>query len=58
MQYFGDSITVSISGSHNKFPYYELFVDGASRYQYQCDDAGPGIKNLNASTSFKTEFSV
>ncbi len=53
----GDDIEVIVDGKHNQFPCYELLVNGASQYTYSAADAGPGVWNLNTSTTFTKTFS-
>jgi len=44
------SVKVSVSGSRNKFPDYEAYVDGSLVYTYPSSSSGPGVVNLNTRT--------
>jgi RHS repeat-associated protein len=51
-------ISVKMKGKRNNFPDYEGSVDGALRYQWKSPSSGPGIINLNTSTSFERSFEI
>ena len=51
---------VEVNGTHNKFPFYELLIDGALIYDFKPDkkDDGPGLKNLNTIHSFSEVLQI
>jgi len=51
-------ISVQVKGSRNNFPDYEGSVDGTLRYQWKSPSSGPGLINLNTSTSFEKGFEI
>lgn len=51
-------ISVKVKGTRNNFPDYESGVDGALRYQWKSPSSGPGLINLNTSTSFEKNFEI
>jgi hypothetical protein len=42
--------------TNNKFPYYELLINGGSVWTYTSSDSGPSLTNLNESATFRSGF--
>jgi len=49
---------IEFSGSHDKFPFYEVIVDGKVAYKYSATSSGPNMVNLNSSLNFKGSTKV
>jgi hypothetical protein len=47
------AITISGDITTNKFPFYELMINGARVWSYSSADKGPSISNLTASVTSK-----
>ena len=47
-------IAVKADIKHNLFPYYELLINGRVVWTYSATDTGPGVINLNRSTTEKS----
>jgi hypothetical protein len=41
-----DTVTITITGKHVKFPDYEVYIDGKNLYPYFSPDKGPSPFNL------------
>lgn len=52
----GGQIAVRFEITNNKFPYYELLINGGIVWTYTSADTGPGPINLNTSVTFKSGF--
>ena len=52
----GGQTVVRFEITNNKFPYYELLINGGTVWNYTSADTGPGPINLNTSTTFKSGF--
>jgi hypothetical protein len=50
-----NTVKVTAYGSHNRFPNYEGLVDSGLLYSYDTSGSGPGLINLNTSTSFTSK---
>lgn len=50
----GGQIAVRFEISNNKFPYYELLINGGTVWTYTSSDTGPGPINLNRTVTFKS----
>lgn len=42
----GDQIKGHVRGEHDRFPDYEIIIDGRLIYKYEANDRGPGFFNL------------
>ena len=50
----GGKMMVKFEVTNNLFPYYELLINGGSVWNYSSSSTGPGLTNLNRSTTFKS----
>jgi hypothetical protein len=50
----GGKTAVRFNVENNLFPYYELLINGGSVWTYTPSSSGPGLINLNRSTSFQS----
>jgi hypothetical protein len=46
------TVDLKVEGEHNKFPFYEVLINGTSIYTFTSTSTGPGLLNLNSSKSF------
>jgi len=49
-------VHVSVKGTHDEFPNYEAIVDNGPQplYDFETEDSGPDLRNLNTSVEFTT----